>query len=248
MKYYKIVLMFTASSLLIACSNKNISTSTVDSLSTNINESGTDIEIRFFKGIEHNHPTFAFWLEDLEGNYLQSLYVTEYLGTGVFGHASLGDGKWDNKPGISKRPASLPYWLHKRNISADGVTLVPTPEQPVADAITSATPKNDFVLNSRSSNKLEGRVRLLMEINQPWDWNEYWNNTIHTDNNDYKSSCQPALVYAVTINMDESDKEYFLNPIGHSSFDGSDGELYTDLTSITTAKNIVHKVAVRIKK
>jgi len=85
-----------------------------------------------------------------------------------------------------------------------------------------------------------------MEINQPWDSNLFWNNAKDPSDWNYSASLQPALVYAVTIDTSEKGTEYFLNPIGHSHWSGKDGKLYTDLTSITTAKNIVEKVKVKI--
>jgi len=234
--------------LLWSCSNQKVHTTVVDKLETNIGAKGTGFEIQFYKGKHHNHPTFAFWVEDLEGNYLETLYVTQYLATGVFGHGAISEGKWSSEPGEAKRPASLPYWLHKRGIIADGKTYLPTPEKPVADAITGATPHNDFVLTAHSTQQLPSKFRLMLEINQPWDWNEYWNNGLYPVDADYKTSCQPALVYSVEIDQSKTEKDFYLNPIGHSHYSGKDGELYTDLTTLTTAKQIVHKVAVHLKK
>lgn len=234
--------------ILSGCKDQKISSSATDNLVSNQKGEGVSFEIQFFKGKYHNHPTFAFWLEDLEGNYIESLFVTKFLGTGVYGHGSLGEGKWDSKPGEAKRPAALPYWLHKRGIMADGKTYLPTPDHPVADAITGATPQNNFILHTKSTKALPEKFRLMMEINQPWDWNQYWNNNLYPDDPDYKSSCQPALVYAVTINQNNLKSEYYLNPIGHSSYDGKDGELYTDLTTLSTAKEIVQKVKIQVVK
>lgn len=234
--------------LLTACQNKKINSETTEKLTSNVEGEGISIAIQFIAGAEHNHPTFAFWLEDLEGNYIETLFVTRYLASGIYGHGSLGEGKWDNKAGEAKRPATLPYWLHKRGIKADGTTFLPTPEQPVPDAISGATPLNDFTLSTKASASLPQKFRLLMEINQPWDWNEYWHNNRYPDNSDYKTSCQPAMVYAVTIDQSDDDVTYFLNPIGHSHYAGEDGSLFTDLTTITTAKNIVYKVSASIQQ
>lgn len=234
--------------ILLGCSRQKISQQTTQELNANTQASGVSFDIQFIKGKAHNHPTFAFWLEDLEGNYLETLFVTKYIGTGIFGHGSLGEGKWDNKPGEAKRPAALPYWLHKRGIMADGKTYLPTPDKPVADAITGATPTSDFNLHTKATKQLPEKFRVMMEINQPWDWNQYWNNNLYPDDADYKSSCQPALVYSVTIDQSNLKPEYFLNPIGHSHYSGKDGELYTDLSTLTTAKEIAEKVKVQLIK
>jgi hypothetical protein len=54
-------------------------------------------------------------------------------------------------------------------------------------------------------------------------------------------------VYAVTVDLNSSEKEYFLNPVGHSHPSGKNGKLYTNLTTITTAKNIAERIVVRVK-
>lgn len=231
---------------LISCQNVGLGQSKEKEIKTNKGEEGVKLEIKFLKGKSFNHPTFSFWVEDIEGNYIETLMVTEYVATGIFGHASLGEGKWDSKPGPAKRPSTLPYWLHKRSI-AEGTKLLPTPEDRVPDAITSATPPGNFVLETVVKNKLPKKFRLMMEINQTWDWNEYWNNSLYPDDSDYKASCQPALIYSVTIDTGQAQKEYYLNPIGHSQYAGKDGEIYTDLSTITTAKDIVYKVFAVIK-
>jgi hypothetical protein len=245
MKGVIVLLLISFLGFFTSCKDHQLSTSSQTTISSNTNESGTSMEIRFLKGRSHNHPTFAFWIEDMEGNFVETLFVTQYLGTGVFGHASLGEGKWDNKQGEAKRPAALPYWIHKRG--TDGESLLPTIDHPVVDAITGATPNNDFVLASRSKIILPQKFRVMMEINQSWDWNEYWNNGKYLDDFDYQTSCQPALVYAVTVDRSKVGKDFYLNPIGHSHYAGKDGELYTDLSTITTAAEIVHQVLVRLQ-
>jgi hypothetical protein len=241
-----LIISIAAIATLGSCQNSGITQSKAKMVQTNKGEQGLNLEIKFLKGKYHNHPTFSFWVEDVEGKYIETLMVTEYVGTGIFGHGALGEGKWDSKPGPARRPSSLPYWLHKYSVELGGL-LLPTPEKPVPDAITSATPQGDFILSTVVKNKLPKKFRLLMELNQTWDWNEYWNNLLYADDADYKASCQPALVYSVTIDTDQFQKEYYLNPIGHSHYSGKDGELYTDISTITTAKEIVNKVSVVIK-
>ncbi len=85
-----------------------------------------------------------------------------------------------------------------------------------------------------------------MEVNQPWDWNEFWTNKLF-DDIDYRSSCQPSLIYAVTVDLNDIDKEYFMNPIGHGHYSGKTGLLYTDLSTMTTAKEIFKEIKVKIQ-
>jgi hypothetical protein len=246
MKQVILFLSIVAFLLFSSFQNTGKSQSTSNSIQTNKGEKGLNLEIKFLKGKSFNHPTFSFWVEDLEGNYIETLLVTQYVAKGVYGHGALGNGKWDSKPGPAERPSTLPVWLHK-HMKDSGGKLLPSPENPVPDAITSATPSGDFVLNTVVKNKLPKKFRLMMEINQTWDWNEYWNNSLFPDDFQFKVSCQPALVYATTIDCDKPQNECYLNPIGHSHYSGKDGELYTDISTLTTAKDIVFKVYAVIK-
>ncbi|MFA9391415.1 MAG: hypothetical protein ACERKD_16520 [Prolixibacteraceae bacterium] len=248
MKNIFILLIFATTILIYGCKDTKMSATSTDHLVSNQSGDGVSLTIQFYKGKYLNHPTFAFWIEDSDGKYIETLFVTRFLATGMYGHGSLGEGKWDNKPGEAKRPATLPYWLHKRGIMADGKTYLPTADNPVPDAITGATPQNDFILKTKSTKALPDKFNLMMEINQPWDWNQYWNNNLFPNDADYKTSCQPALVYSVSIDQNNLKSEYYLNPIGHSHYSGQDGELYTDLSTITTAKEIVHKVKIQVIK
>ncbi|MBN1821389.1 MAG: hypothetical protein JXR31_03155 [Prolixibacteraceae bacterium] len=242
MKYFSLFLV-----ILIACtSDRNIPVQ-YENIELKGLDSDHPLEIDFQKGKYFNHPCIVFWTEDLEGNYLETLYVTRFVGTGKFGHGELSPGKWDNKPGEARRPATLPYWAHKRGIKAPDGLYIPSHETPVPDALTSATPLGNFRLETGFKNQPEGKFRLLMEINQPWDSNQFWSNSKFPDNKDYFTSLQPALVYSVTIDPDNPEEEYFLNPIGHSHPSGENGKLFTDLTTLTTAKEIAEKIIIRLK-
>jgi hypothetical protein len=216
-------------------------------IKTSPNNPVREIEIEFIKGDAFNHPSFAIWTEDLEGDYIETLYVTEYVAKGKFGYAEIEPGRWKNEPGEARRPATLPYWAHKRNIQAPDGLYIPSPQTPVPDAITTATPKDNFVLETATSYSRNARFRILMEINQAWDSNEFWTNKKYPESNDYFGSLQPALVYAVTVDPVNPEEEYHLNPIGHSHPTGANGKLFTNLTTLTTAKQIAHKIIVRLK-
>jgi hypothetical protein len=217
-----------------------------DTLVTNPNGQGIDLKIEFIKGPAHNHPTLVFWLEDMSENYIQTLYITKSIANGVFEHVDASSGQW--KSGKARRPAALPYWSHKRGIKADDDTYLPTPENPVPDAYTGATPKNNFIIKTRTDKRDRKKFRVLLEINQTWDWNEYWTNNKYPDNQDYKTSCQPSLIYAVSIDLNSPVTEYHMNPIGHGHYAGENGQLYTDLNTLTTAKQIAEKIIIKIQK
>ncbi|MDD2564023.1 MAG: hypothetical protein PHU27_07405, partial [Salinivirgaceae bacterium] len=50
-------------------------------LFTKAQNGGKNIEITFTNGKSHNHPTFAIWLETMEGKFVQPLFVTQSLAT-----------------------------------------------------------------------------------------------------------------------------------------------------------------------
>lgn len=235
------------SMLILGCVSQRATNTEITTITTSPENPFREVEIEFIKGKSFNHPSFAIWTEDLEGDYIETLYVTKYVATGKFGFSEIEPGRWKNEPGEVRRPATLPYWSHKRNIKAPDGLYIPSPETPVPDAITSATPKSNFKLETATSYSRNAKFRVLMEINQAWDSNEFWTNNKYPDNNDYFGSLQPALVYAVTVDPVNPDDEYFLNPIGHSNPSGENGKLFTDLTTLTTAKEIAHKIIVRLK-
>lgn len=213
---------------------------------TNTEGNGVSVEIEFQKGPEFYYPIMVFWIEDENGNYIQTLYVSQSIAKGIFNYGQVKDNRWvkDSK----RRPAALPYWAHKRGIKAEDGLYIPTPDAPIADAYTGPTPQDNFILKTKSDNKLPKRFKILMEINQSWDWNEYWTNDKFPDDEDYKTSSQPALIYMADIDMDSKKQSYFLQLIGHSHYSGKDGRLYTDLSTITTAKEIVNEIMINIKK
>ncbi|HDP68409.1 MAG TPA: hypothetical protein ENN20_07930 [Candidatus Marinimicrobia bacterium] len=89
-----------------------------DLIRSNLGQSGLELILEFHRGKYHNHPTFAIWIEDMEGRFIETLFVTRYAATGIFGHGELEKGKWKAEPGPAVRPATLPYWFHKRGEKA----------------------------------------------------------------------------------------------------------------------------------
>ncbi len=218
----------------------------IDTLQTNMNGKGNLLEISFRRGSEHNHPLMALWLEDTKGNYLQTLYVAKSIAKAEFEYADNSGGKW--MPGPIRRPAALPVWAHSRGVIEEDSLYVPTQETAIPDAYTGPTPPAHFILLARTDEILPEQFYLYFEINQTWDWNEYWTNNKFPEDEDYKSSAQPALVYRVLVDQKKDyDQNLILELIGHSHYNGKDGKINDDLSSITTAKDITESVTVKIK-
>ena len=214
-------------------------------LVTNPEGKGLEMSIEFAKGPAHNHPLMAIWVEDLDGNYIQTLYVAQSIAKGVFTHGDKSTGRW--KTGEISRPAALPYWVHKRNVKNDIGNYMPKAGFEVPDAYSGATPKANFTLETRTDNPISGKFRVLLEINQSWDWNRHWTNSMFPDDPEYKTSAQPAVVYVTEVDAGSSQKVYFMKPIGHSQYSGADGKLYPELNTLSTALEIVEEVKVILK-
>jgi hypothetical protein len=244
----KTTVIIFISIILAGCASQQKLTGEKEIITTTPEEINTKLEFELTTGKFHNHPTFAIWVEDMEGNYIETLYVTKYYAKGFFGHGEAEPGKWKNEPGEARRPAALPYWSHKRNIKATDGLYSPSPETAVPDALTGATPKGNFALKTGSKVSGDKMFKVIFEINQPWDSNDFWNNNKFPNDLNYNTSLQPALVYEAVITPDSPKTEYLLNPVGHSHPSGETGELFTDISSITTAKEIVSKIMVTVAK
>jgi hypothetical protein len=239
-------IVFISAGIITHCSSTKKSSPTVinDVIKTNIDAMGTRLEIRFIKGNDHNHPLMAIWLEDSLGRYIETIFVAESIGKGIFQHVINTGGHWYSGP--LRRPAALPYWGHKRGVKADDGYYIPTPENPMPDAVTGPTPTGDFVLQSKSAKPVPSTFKILMEINQSWDWNEFWTNDKYPGDENYQTSSQPAVVYEALVNLKETPAEYTLKPVGHSHYSGLNGSLNPDLSTLTTALGIVESVSVKV--
>jgi hypothetical protein len=215
------------------------------SITSNSEGKGHEIVVDLSKGPSFYYPLFAVWLEDSDGNYIQTLYVAESVATGVFKYGKQENNKWVTA--ARRAPQTLPYWAHKRGIKASDGLYIPDSQTVVPDAYTGATPVTGFVLTSRADSELPENYRVLLEINQNWDWNEYWTNDKYPDDQNYKMSCQPALVYSAEVNSGLLKDYYKMKPIGHSHYSGKTGELFTDLSTFTTALQIADSIVVRIR-
>ncbi len=231
----------------VSCTTSRVPVDEVpDHITSNPEGEGPELEIEMIRGEGHNHPLMAIWVEDLNGHFVQTLYVAESIAKGVFRHGDSSQGFW--MPGEIRRPAALPYWGHRRGIKASDGLYIPTPEDPVADAYSGPTPEKSFILHTRLDEPGLRQFRVLFEINQTWDWNEYWTNNKFPDDEEYKTSCQPAVVYATTIDLDHPQPEYQMEVIGRSHQSGANGELYDDLQTLTTALHIAEEIFVRVKQ
>lgn len=190
-------------------------------------------------GTKKNTPQIAVWTEDTTGQYLSTLYVTRKAATQGWIAA-----------GGNRRKEALPRWCHQRGIPyADGLYL-PTKDQPLPDALTGATPKGSFSVGCQPDN--QKKIRILVEVNHSTDFNGVYSADLEPGDPHYsggkEGSGQPALVYMAEVDLDSTDSVFEARLMGHSSPDGSDGDLYTDMEGIDSALGILRSVTVVRKK
>ncbi len=242
-------ILITSSILLIlltSCKHADQSASEPQMVVTNGSGAGAQFEVSFTKGEKFSHPVIAIWLETSDGKYIQTLYISKSVATGYFQHGDTKSGKW--APGPRRRPATVPYWSHKRNIQeADGL-FVPTAATAIPDAYTGPTPLSNFILKSKSDSTLHQPVRVVFEINQAFDFNRTWTTTRFPGDQYYATSGQPSLIYATdAIDLNAPAEKYEMKLIGHGHYSGATGELFTDVSGHTTALEIVKHLVVKVK-
>ena len=164
-------------------------------------------------------PQCAVWLEDADGNYVRTLYVTQ--------RSSKRNWIFGPKEG---RPESLPVWYHAANY--DSVKNAPV--SGAVDAVTSATPKGGIVFTA----EIGDAEYVIVVINTSFDYNDFY-----TKKNSGVNG-QPSVVYEAKIPAD-ADGEIRLSLAGTGSENGADGKIYEDVSNLTTAKNIVEKIIVK---
>jgi hypothetical protein len=187
-----------------------------------------------------NAPQIAIWTEDLDGNFLSTIYISE----------KLAKQSW-TAAGGNRRKESLPCWSYAQGKQyADGLYL-PTKNEPLPDAVTGATPKGSFTKNIPMS---ENRKQFVVkcEFNHSTDFNEYYPKDAKEGDTNYSGgkmgSGQPAIVYQAVVDLTNGQQEFKMELIGHSSPDGSDGKIYPDTSKLTTALDIVKKITVYVSR
>lgn len=190
-----------------------------------------------FLGIKKdNTPQFAIWLEDVNGKYLSTVYVTQKIAT----------QGWVSSGG-NRRKEALPHWCHQRGVLYEDGLYLPTKKQPITDAQTGATPKSDKEIKVLLAD-FARPVVVKAEFNHSIDFNDFFPKTAKEGDENYSGgemgSGQPALIYADTIFPFQHSTE--LKLIGRSSSDGTNGQIYTDLEKLTTAKSIVKSIKIQV--
>jgi hypothetical protein len=88
-----------------------------------------------------------------------------------------------------------------------------------------------------------------LEINQSFDFNEFYSSDRYPDDPIYSGngySAQPSVVYEAIIDTTASQRYFPMAVVGRGHHSGQDGKLYQELDRLTTALELVDRVIVEI--
>ena len=168
-------------------------------------------------------PQFAVWLEDEQGRYIRTLYVTQKA-SGI---------SWIFAP-KEGRPESLPVWYHASKHASKKTAASSSSDKKEIDAVTSATPKGGLVINQKID---DASCVIKVEVNASFDYTSTW-----TKKNSGVNG-QPSLVYQALLPAGQKD-EFALELAGSGSVNGSSGDVYKNVGGIDSAKTIVRAATV----
>lgn len=210
-------------------------------ISTTAKNGQQPIIVEVLRGAEATDPQVAIWIEDESGVLLNTLYVSSALATNNFFAI---DGS------TPRRPEALPIWSHRRGVKAADGLYAPDDETQLADGVTAATPNTNFILSSGFDASGDSRIRVMLEVNASFDWNETYHENAYPDDPVYSGSGyvgQPALLFATPFINPRESNILKMRLVGRGHHSGRNGEVYTDLSGITTARDLVQRALVFIE-
>ena len=88
-----------------------------------------------------------------------------------------------------------PDWAHQRGIKSENGLYIPTPTNPVPDAYTGPTPAKSFICIPAWMKPESRNSVCFLKSTRPGTGTNSGPTTSIPDDEEYKTSCQPALVY-----------------------------------------------------
>lgn len=237
---------------------------------------GQTITLELKKGDYFLWPQYAFWLETLDGEFVQPLYVTEKIATNEFTnkvakvdpdqvfntHLLIGEGanaRTSLTGGLDPetkdtrmRPESLPVFLHQLGVQTESGLYLPTDDKLLVDGFTGATMIDNFVYSIQLPERLTGQYRIRFEVNHSFDYNEFYSSDRFPDDPIYSGdgfTAQPSVIYQGLIDFDKASEELVnMSVIGRGHHSGRDGQIYDDLDNLTTALELVDRILISHSK
>jgi len=193
-----------------------------------------------------NAPQMVIWAETTEGEFVETIFVTNRTATQSWRSAPADATPQDE----IRRDEALPVWSHRR-----GAEELPAAEMreggddvTAPDAVTAATPKRSFEIVTTLPEGSKDIV-LYLEVNNSADFNDAYPADARPGSERYSGgewgSGQPSLVYAAPLRGGAGRGRSSFEIIGHGCPDGSNGGVSPDLGGVTTARSILAGAEVR---
>jgi len=172
-------------------------------------------------------PQFAIWLEKAPEGTIRTVWVSDKTGSGDWG-------------GDATRPVSLPYWVSRWNIETQTRSF-PTPDNPVVDAVTGATPEGEFSVEVMVPAKSVWNY--FIETNVSGDYNDAFPAVGKDGKEDRNGNGQPSIIYKGRITS-SSGRRSTPKLIGRTDQFQNVKTINPDLKGITTAKDLFSVIEV----
>ena len=235
---------------------------------------GPKVTIDLRKGPYFAWPQYAFWVETLEGEFIQPLYVTSAIAKNnftnkvtkkdkniVFDSHLMFSGKVNpaevfefGEDPASKdermRPESLPVFLHQLGKKNSQGNFVPAGSDLLSDAYTGATITENFLMKSQIEKSTVRKFKVLFEVNHSFDFNEYYSSDRFPDDLVYSGngySAQPSVIYQAIIDLDKPQKFYPMELVGRGHHSGQDGQIYQDMHNLTSALELIDRIIIEVE-
>lgn len=180
-------------------------------------------------------PQIAVWAETSVGALIETFFVSE---ESAFAETL----EWDGNE--RRRVDILPIWRHQFTL-ASGVE----PDGDI-DTYSGATPEHSFSVERYLDEDPEG-FYLSVEVNVPNDPNDFYHadQPESADGYTFPGVGQPSIYYSAFIDPNEPKKYYLMEYVGHGgSSSQQSGDIYYDSSHITTARELIEKILVRIER
>jgi hypothetical protein len=194
-----------------------------------------DMGARFPTSFSAARPQIAIWAESSTGALIETFFVSEES-------AYAERFEWAGEP--RQRVDLLPIWRHQFTL-ASGVE--PNGE---IDTYSSSTPEHSFSVENYLQADASG-FYVCVEVNAPHDRNAFFHADQPTPSEGYTHSGigQPSVYFSAFIDPSTPTKYYLMNYVGHGGSNSQPaGNVHFDSTHITTARDLIEKVLVRIQR
>ncbi|MFH0946903.1 MAG: hypothetical protein V2A76_17045 [Planctomycetota bacterium] len=188
-------------------------------------------DLDLIQSSEFKHPAqIAIWLEAPASGRTRTLFVTHCSAT----------GEWK---GEAERPTALPRWFAVFKEEFGHLSL-PRPGGGAPDAVTQATPRGARYC-WRTEIEANSAWICWVEVNISGDFNDQFpRRNEETGEIDTDSCGQPSLLYRCELTATRG--AVYTPELFERTIPGTDGEVTTDLASITSARDILESIEIRV--